>query len=451
MAEKLALFGGNPLVLRHQDLRIDWPLLSERTKNLLIKRIEARDFSGRGSPAVADFENYFSKQYCRYATGVHSATAALHAALYSVGIEPGDEVIVPNFTFVATAMAVLHSLAVPVFVDIDPVSFNIDPEGIKSHITPRTKAIIVVHMQGMPSAMNEIMAICEEYGLKLIEDVAQAPGALYHGKLVGTFGDAAAFSFMSQKNIASCGECGLLLTKTLEQKNRIEMLRIYGEVVKPNSERTYRSYSLGWNYTLGPLEATMAKTSAEEYMFVLEKLQTAGRKLTEGLKKFSWIVPPKEPKDITSAFHFYRVRLRSPDKTVDDARFRKAVQDALNAEGLNVRHYQNVPVSEQLIFKQQNAFGKGLPWSLNKDVNYQIAKEMFPNTLEMLNTTFVLGAIGSAPAYLLCPGTIEKYIDGFKKIDENIEELLIYATQCDYREPWDSVPVTSDSFSTTYE
>lgn len=449
---KLALFGGSPLIKNHEDLRVDWPIVDEKDFEAVKKVWENREFSGRGSKEIYELERIFSKKFGnKYATALNSGTAALHASLLSVGIEPGDEVIVPNLTFVATASAVLYALAIPIFADVDPISYNILPEEIEKKISKKTKAVIVVHLHGFPAQMKEILTICRKHNLKLIEDVAQATGAKYHGRLLGTFGDAAIFSLMSQKNLATCGECGILLTSTIRQKNRAEMLRIYGEIFdKKNKARIYNSYSLGWNYTLNPIQAAVAITQLKKFDRLTSKIQKKARLFNKLLSQFDWIVPPKETVGSGAVFHFYRIKLQPDFYDYNKiGRFRKAVQEALDAEGLNVRHYQNIPVSGQVIFQKKRAFGKQLPWSLNANqLDYNIYS--YPNTLDVLRSTLIIGAIGSSPAYLLCDGTIEKYVEGFKKIEKNMEQILSYADKMKYHEPWEYVPMTSDSYKTNY-
>jgi dTDP-4-amino-4,6-dideoxygalactose transaminase len=446
---KLALFGGTPLIKNHADLRIEWPITDTADFQAVREAFDDKDFSGRGSKRVFALEDAFSKKFDgMYATALNSGTAAIHAALKALDIGPGDEVIVPNLTFVATALAVIHAMAIPVFADVDD-NYNLSVNTINDVLSEKTKAIIVVHMHGFAADIEKIRAFCDLKGLLLIEDVAQAPNGRYNGKLLGTFGDASAFSLMSQKNLATCGEAGILLTRTREQKNKAEMLRIYGEIIAQDGSRIYNSYSLGWNYTLNPIQAAMALTRLKKLDALTVQIQERGRKITDELAKISWLAPPEEISGSESVFHFYRVAIQSPDTTIPTKIFRQAVQDALNAEGLNVRHYQNTPISGQIIFQDRIAFGAGLPWSLgDRQINYSI--DQFPNTLRILQETFVLGAISSFPGYLLQDGTVDKYIEGFKKIDENLPEILSYAQQIDYHEPWESIPVTSDSFRATY-
>lgn len=439
---KLALFGGTPLVKNHTSLRIAWPIVTKRDRLAVMECFDREDFSGRGSQEVYTLEeemaDYFSMPY---ATALNSGTAALHVALASLGIGEGDEVIVPNLTFIATAMTVVHNGSIPIFADVDPYTYNITAETIIPKVTRKTKAVIVVHLHGFPADLREIKKACKKWNLALIEDVAQAPGASLDGKLLGSFGDASAFSLMSQKNLATCGECGILLNRKMQAKNRAEMVRIYGEILKSNAPRKYNSYTLGWNYTLNPLQAAMARTQLNNFDRLTKKIRSAGQLLDKGLSAFPWVRPPKDIRGARGVYHFYRIGFEiSTIGYMNTGRFRKAVQDALDAEGLNVRHYQNVPLSGQPIFSAKDY----LPFKNS----FEIAN--FPNTLEVIRSTLLLGAISSAPGYLLCPGTIAKCLEGFMKIHENMEHVLEYADKIAYREPWDDIPKTSDSFRSGY-
>lgn len=447
---ELAIFEGRPLIPNHEKLKIYWPIINADDFFEIKMAFDERDFSGRGSERVKKLELDFEKRFNgRFATALNSGTAALHLALASLDIKPGDEVIVPAFTFVATAMSVVHNQSVPIFADVGE-DYNILPESIEKNITNKTRAVIVVHLHGLPAKIKQNVGICKKYNLKLIEDVAQAPGARYFGKEVGSFGDAAVFSMMSQKNLATCGECGILLNRKLEDKNKAEKFRIYGEIISKNKERVYNSFSLGWNYTLNPIQAAMASSQLKRFDVITRKIQHNARKLNKLIsKEFNWIIPPVESKNLTSVFHFYRFRLNPGAFGYRNyGRFRAVIQLALNAEGLNVRHYQNTPVSGQSFF-QQEGINRIFPWSLDKNFSkYSIYD--YPNTLDAIRSTLVLGGIGSSPAYLLCPGTIEKYIAGFRKIEKNMDRLLRYADEIEYHDPWEEISKTSDSYKSIY-
>lgn len=441
MTERLALFGGEPLETNHADLRISWPRVSQDDRGAILATFDRGDFSGRSSSEVRALEDEMAAYFgMPFGTALNSGTSALHAALHSLGVKSDDEVIVPNLTFVATAMAVLHNGSIPRFADVDCNSYNLTAKTIAARITKQTKAVIVVHMHGTPAEIDPIIALCRQHNIRLIEDVAQAPGAKYKGKFVGSFGDASVFSLMSQKNLATCGECGVLLSKTLQAKNAAERLRIYGEVVRPGRSRAYNSYTLGWNYTLNPIQAAMARIQLAKFSELTAEIRRAAVGLSMALKVFKWVSPPNDGATYEGVFHFYRFGLDpAPVGYTDKGRFRKAVQDALAAEGLNTRQYQNCPISGQPVFRSP---------PFDKMADYNI--ELYPNVLEVLRSTLVLGGIGSSPAYLLKDGTTEKYVAGFAKIDENIDELIAYARSLDYSEPWHSVPKTSDSLNAEY-
>ncbi|MGH7201836.1 MAG: DegT/DnrJ/EryC1/StrS family aminotransferase, partial [Planctomycetaceae bacterium] len=190
---------------------------------------------------------------CEHAVGVNSGTDALHLALRALGVGPGDEVITTPFTFIATTEAICMVGATPVFVDIDPETFNIDPQCIEPAVTKRTKAILPVHLYGQPCEMDAIMAIANTHGLKVVEDCAQAIGAEYKGRKVGTFGDAGCFSFFPSKNLGCMGDGGMLTTNAPAVYERVEMLRRHGGKVK------YHHSEIGVNSRLDELQAAILR------------------------------------------------------------------------------------------------------------------------------------------------------------------------------------------------
>jgi dTDP-4-amino-4,6-dideoxygalactose transaminase len=202
--------------------------------------------------AVAAFEEQFAG-YCqtKSALGVNTGTSALHLALLAAGVGPGDEVITTPFTFVATVAAIDYTGARPVFVDIDPVSFTIDPNRIEAAITPRTKAILPVHLYGQPADMDPIMAIARKHGLLVIEDAAQAHGAEYKGRRVGSIGDLGCFSFYPGKNLGAYGEGGAVTTNHTEFAHKVKLLRDWG------AERRYYHDLKGYNYRLEGIQGAV--------------------------------------------------------------------------------------------------------------------------------------------------------------------------------------------------
>ena len=211
MSEKLAIDGGTP-VLKRNDYG-NWPIITEDDRRFINEVLDSGIVAGGTAPQVAALETewaaYVGSKYCL--TTTCSGTAALHMALAAVGVGPGDEVITSAFTFLASASCALHQNAIPVFVDIDPRTYNMDPAKLEAAITERTKAIIPVHIQGLPADLDPILAIARKHNLYVIEDACQAHGAEYKGKKVGTIGDIGTFSLNNFKNLCG-GEGGLFIT-----------------------------------------------------------------------------------------------------------------------------------------------------------------------------------------------------------------------------------------------
>jgi len=202
-----------------------------------------------GGPFVEEFEKAFATYTgANFAVGVSNGTIALHLAMLALGIGAGDEVIIPANTFIATAWGVSHAGATPVFVDCDPNNWEIDPAKIEPAITPKTKAVIGVHLYGQPFDIAAVKTICDKHKLFLVEDAAQAQGARYNGKTVGVFGEMACYSFYPGKNLGACGEAGGLTTNNENYLKHMQSLRNHGSTVR------YYHDEIGYNYRMGGLE-----------------------------------------------------------------------------------------------------------------------------------------------------------------------------------------------------
>ena len=224
-----------------------------------------------GGPEVRNFEQTFAEFVgARHCVAVNSATSGLICAVAALGLGPGDEVIIPAITMAATATAVVISNAVPVFVDIEPDYYCIDPEAIKAAITERTKAIMAVHWLGQPANMFEIMKIAAEFGLAVIEDAAQAPMGSIDGKRIGLFGDAAVFSLNYHKHIHT-GEGGLVVTNDEEIFHRLTLVRNHGEAAEAGLEPGRRRGLVGYNFRLGEIEAAIGMKQLEKLPSLLDK------------------------------------------------------------------------------------------------------------------------------------------------------------------------------------
>jgi dTDP-4-amino-4,6-dideoxygalactose transaminase len=234
------------------DLKAQYQTIKSELDAAVIRVLENAQFIL--GPEVAAFENEFAA-YCgaAEAVGLNSGTSALHLALLAAGIGPGDEVITSPFTFVATAAAVVYTGARPVFVDIDSASFNIDVHRIEAAITPRTRAILPVHLFGQPADMDPIMDIARRHGLVVIEDAAQSHGAEYKGRRVGSIGAMGCFSFYPAKNLGACGEGGAVVTNDAAYARQIRLLRDWG------CERKYIHQIKGYNYRMEGMQGAILR------------------------------------------------------------------------------------------------------------------------------------------------------------------------------------------------
>lgn len=258
-------------------------------------------------PEVAAFEREFAEwNGATHGIGCASGTDALVLALKAVGVKPGDEVIAPPFTFMATAGAVSSIGAQPVFCDVEAGSFNLDPAQIEKHITPRTKAIEVVHLYGHPADMNPILEIACKHKLKVVEDCAQAAGATYHGKKVGTMGDAGAFSFFPSKNLGGAGDGGMVLTNNAEIDESVRCLRGHG------SRRKYFHDELGTNSRLDEVQAAVLRVKLRYLERWNDKRRAVATKYTELLKSF--VTPPPVAAGCQHVFHQYTLRTSRRDQ-----------------------------------------------------------------------------------------------------------------------------------------
>jgi dTDP-4-amino-4,6-dideoxygalactose transaminase len=234
------------------DLKAQYRAIKSELDAAVIRVMENAQFIL--GPEVAAFEKEFAAYIgAAEAIGVNSGTSALHLALLAAGVGPGDEVITVPFSFVATAASIVYTGATPVFVDIDPATFNIDVTRIEAAITPRTKAIMPVHLFGQPADMDPVMEIARRHGLIVIEDAAQAHGASYKCRPAGSIGDMACFSFYPGKNLGACGEGGAVTTGNPEYAHKIRVLRDWG------SETKYVHDVMGYNYRLEGMQGAILR------------------------------------------------------------------------------------------------------------------------------------------------------------------------------------------------
>lgn len=288
-------------------------------------------------PKVAEFEeNYAEFVGTRHAIATSSGTTALHVALLCAGIGKNDEVITTPFSFAATANTILHVGAKPVFVDIDPKTYNINPELIERAITRRTKAIMPVHLYGQPADMARINKIAEDHNLRVIEDAAQAHGAVYNNINVGLWGDMACFSFYPTKNITT-SEGGMITTNNKDFDHDARALRSHGE------SKRYEHVILGYNFRMTDIEAAIGVVQLKRLPGFNEKRIENAEYLTEHIKYIDGIEPPFVQKNVKHVFHQYTIRIRNGK--------RDEVKEFLNTEGIGTGIHYPMPIYKQKLYK----------------------------------------------------------------------------------------------------
>jgi dTDP-4-amino-4,6-dideoxygalactose transaminase len=260
-----------------------------------------------GGPFVEEFEKSFAS-FCEtsYAVGVNNGTTALHLAMLALGIGAGDEVIIPANTFIATAWGVSYTGAVPVFVDCDPDTWEMDPTKLEEKITSKTKAVIGVHLYGQPFDIDRVLAICKKHNLFLVEDAAQAQGASYFGKPVGGFGEMACFSFYPGKNLGACGEAGGLTTNHAFYYKHLQSLRNHGSVVR------YYHDEIGFNMRMGGLEGASLRIKIKYLPSWNQRRKDIARKYQAGIKNPK-IKMQVQPAGHDSIFHLFVITAENRD------------------------------------------------------------------------------------------------------------------------------------------
>ena len=430
MSEKLAIYGGTPAV--DVSKVVPWPPVNEIDDKLVMQALHAR-VQSRGEQNLA-FEKEFSAwNGNKFALFTNSGTAALHMCIVGCGIGAGDHVLVTAYSWSSSATCILHHDAIPIFVDIDPETFLIDPDKIEAAITPRTKAIIVVQLHGLCADMDKINAIARKHHLKVIEDACQAHGAMYKGRKAGTLGDCAAFSF-NQNKCLSCGEGGMFVTNDQKIYDNAAKLWSFGETARPEQSRDYHAYALGWMYRNNELTAAYGRAQLSKYDYYFNTLRANGEYLLKNLAGTPNLLLPYEPEWAVHNWYNFNLRIDFDKLGVSDpkqqVRFRDAVAVCLKNEGIVASVWQRFILPEMTVFRAKNAYGQGYPWSIpgaDEGVDYSLEK--FPNALAYSRKHISIVQTLRAPngldiAEQVRQG-IEKVFTSFDRIDvDRIEKIV---------------------------
>lgn len=425
---KLAAFGGTAAVPREWR-RVEWPLIEDDDRKAVIDALDgARLVSDTdGENPVSVLEETWARRFgFEHCVAVSNGTAALSLALAALGVGPGDEVIVPALSFIATGLAPLHQMAVPVFADIDPVTFNIDPDDIERRITDRTAAIIPVHLHGAPADMDRITEIAVRHGIPVIEDAAQAPGATHRGRPVGGIGAAGAFSLQVSKNIPTCGEGGLLVTGDAKLAQAMRRGRQFGEVIESGRERDYISYGVGWNHKMNGLQAAFTTAQLARFDEYECARQHNVAEFLARLAKLPGLQVPTALPETTHVWHILRFRFDAACFGLDGVRpeaLRSTLRRLLRAEGVPMSQYQLMPLPDQKVFVDRLGFGSGYPWSIIgapgtvAGEDYPVARAVIADSLTLQKRHLNPGA----------RDLLTRYAEAFEKVWANSDMVATLA------------------------
>jgi perosamine synthetase len=320
-------------------------------------------------PRVTQFEKEFADfAGVKHAVAMNTGTAALHSALVAAGVKQGDEVILPSFTFVATAEAVVIVGGKPIFTDIEPETYNLSPDEIEKNLTKKTKAILPVDLYGFSVDSKPIRQIADEHNLPIVEDAAQAHGATYAGKPVGYFATASCWSLYASKNITT-GEGGVATTDSDEIANTLRLIRTHGEKDK------YASLMLGYNYRMSEIQAAIGLVQLGKLSNFVAKRRKNARKLSKLLVESDKLNLPKEFKECQHSWYLYTVRLQNAKVTE-----RNKIVKELQKKGIGAAVYYVNPV--HLMPYYQKAFGKCRLPETEKAANQVFSLPIHPGVTE---------------------------------------------------------------------
>jgi len=421
MAQKLAVLGGKRAVPESVKFKV-WPRTTKQDEKFVLESLRGRSYAW--GPNCTKLQEEFAKwNGNKFCGATNSGTGALHMGVAACGVSAGDEVITTALSWTSTGTCILHHNAIPIFVDIDWKTMNIDPAKIEAAITRRTRAIIPVHYWGVPADMDPIMRIARKHRLYVIEDACQAHGALYKGKKVGTFGDCTAFSLNQNKNYCA-GEGGLFVTDDEKIYVAARALMSFGEMRAPESSRDFHAYGMGWMYRMSDLTAAFARSR----LLQLDKTNAQARenwfRLHEGLKGTPNLVLPFTSKAQATNGYAYPLRLSpevAPRKKL--AAVRDAAIKALAAEGVPVGAARWM-LPAHTVFQAKNGYGRGCPWSCpfaRKNISYNLRQ--YPQAILAMDTVMQIAINGHRPPN--GKREVDAIIRGVRKVFENFDQVPV--------------------------
>lgn len=377
--EKPAIEGGSPV--RKEFLPFARPSIGNEEVAAVTEVLKSGWLTT--GPKTKQLEQEFARFIgSKYAVAVNSCTVGLHLALAALGIKSGDEVIVPSYTFAATANVVVHCGAKPVFAEIREEDFGLDPDDVRKRITKKTRAIIPVHFAGQPCDIGALKEIAEKHDLQVVEDCAHVSGATYAGKKAGRFGKVAAFSFYATKNITT-GEGGMLVTEDEDLAKRFEVLRLHGmsrEAWKRYGKEGNWQYEIieaGYKYNLSDLHSALGLVQLKRVEELYRKRKAIAGYYAKALADSEALILPKELPGRSHDWHLYAVRLRLDRLRIDRARFIEAL--AKENIGASV-HF--IPLHLQPYYQRTFGYAKGMLPVTEKAFEGEVSLPLYPAMLE---------------------------------------------------------------------
>jgi perosamine synthetase len=386
MSSSIALKGGKPVRTSPWP---KWPLFTDKDKADLAALLDDGRLTSITGPKVREFEEKYAAAFgARYGLATCNGVTAIHLALAALQIGPGDEVIVPAHTFIGTSIPVLMANAVPVFVDVRRDSFNLDVSKVEAAVTPRTKAIVPVHLNGLPADMDELRAIAARRGVAVVEDACQAHGAVYRGTRVGTLGQVSCFSFFEDK-VLTTGEGGMVLTNDQGLYELARCVRSYGEEPVTNiGNRKYEHVRLGFNYRMGALPAVLGINQLDRLDQMVAKRNANARYLRQRLSGIPGVTPPPDFPDRLSAWYKFVCRIDTGAIRTDVLNF----VEAIKAEGVPATPRYPKPLPLQKVYREKLGYGRThCPYDCDKygqDLDY--SKGSWPEAERVGREAFVL-------------------------------------------------------------
>jgi perosamine synthetase len=334
--------------------------LSKEEQDEVLKVMESQMLTLLHGESVKTFEKEFANYIgTKHAIAVNSGTAALHIAIAALDIGPGDEVIVPPFTFIASASSILHNNAIPIFADIDDKTYTLDPQSVEKSITNRTKAILPVHLAGISSNLETLQAVASEHNLYLIEDAAQSIGTKFKGRMVGSIGNIGCFSFYPSKNITT-GEGGMIVTNNDQLAEQCRLLRHHGE------PEWYVYNRLGYNYRMTEIQGAIGRIQLKRINTFIQQRNENAEYLSKAIENVNGIDPPFVPDYCQPAFNYWIGRIHPEIIGIDKTQF---IEKFPRSKVLYPK-----PLYQTKLFLEKIAYPKGCPWSCpfyGKEIDYR--------------------------------------------------------------------------------